>query len=149
MEYLYVFLITIPFVVVYVPFENWARRKLEAPRASTASRDWDAVAVALRAADPGPLDTPEKLRAALCSPVLNASKTLDRIQDAFDAHRKQNKRLLDALASYIVFDTEDNQVTAEFKGCLEVYAPPSRSFKVKAKNQEEATLLILEEMFRQ
>lgn len=66
-------------------FEIWLLKKTGMQRQRTFVPIADLEKAERRLAeDPGPLDTPEKLRAALVSPNLTASKQLDRIQDAVD-----------------------------------------------------------------
>ena len=62
--------------VAVVRFETWLTKKLGMQRRSQF------VSIRELEEDPGPLNTQEKLLLALTSPKLQASKHLDRIQDA-------------------------------------------------------------------
>jgi len=73
-------------------FEIWLLKKTGMQRQRTFVPIADLEKAERRLAeDPGPLDTPEKLRAALVSPNLTASKHVDRIQDAFSRLLEENE----------------------------------------------------------
>jgi len=84
-EYIVVAVFIVVMSVAYGFFENWLTKKLGMRRRSPF------VHIADLEKDPGPLDAPEKLRSALVSSNLTASKHVDRIQDAFSRLLEENE----------------------------------------------------------
>lgn len=90
-EYLVATVVLVFASVAVVRFENWLTKKLGMQRRSQF------VFLRELEEDPGPLNTQEKLALALTSPKLQASKHLDRIQDAVSLLLAERKVAVQAL----------------------------------------------------
>jgi hypothetical protein len=91
MIYLVAAVVLVFATVGVVHFETWLTKKLGMQRRSQF------VSLCELEEDPGPLDTQEKLALALTSPKLQASKHLDRIQDAVSLLLAERKVAVQAL----------------------------------------------------